>query len=114
MADDESANASIAAQLHSETNTPVPGAAPLGVDMSKVIPAVRNAFTLGWSLVELSGRILAELGEAEQRGIPELLWFTHRSLPPVTLIKRFMRPKQKCLATCSPRPGTPIIRTSAF
>jgi hypothetical protein len=69
MADDESANASIAAQLHSETNTPVPGAAPLGVDMSKVIPAVRNAFTLGWSLVELSGRILAELGEAEQRGM---------------------------------------------
>ncbi|MGF6754520.1 hypothetical protein [Paraburkholderia sp. GAS42] len=38
-------------------------------DGALVQQAVRDAFTLGWSLVELQGRVCVELGEAEQRGM---------------------------------------------
>ncbi|CAM2157379.1 conserved protein of unknown function [Pararobbsia alpina] len=38
-------------------------------DGATIFKAVRNAFSLGWSLVELTGRIESELGEVEQRGM---------------------------------------------
>jgi hypothetical protein len=68
MAEGNDGDAPGGAPPNAGQNTPAP-VDPMGVDRDKIVPAVRNAFSLGWSLVELSGRIVTELGETEQRGM---------------------------------------------
>lgn len=69
MDGENSATASEGDQTEGGQKTSAPAVDPTEADKDKVIPAVRNAFSLGWSLVELRGRLVAELGETEQRGM---------------------------------------------